>query len=73
MTKVYMFNDETLYGDLKDNNIKEENIEEAARNIIEELRKYKVIEINGNYIVGSITGHILYQNYKVNVYEELLI
>jgi len=73
MTKVYIFNDDTMYEDLMENNIKEENIKEAARNIINELRMGKMIEVDDNYIVGSLTGYLLWDVYKVNVYEELLI
>ena len=73
MTKVYIFNNETIYEDLIDNNIDEENIAETTQNIIQELRMGKMVEIDGNYIIGNLSACLLYEKYKVNSFEELLI
>ena len=73
MVNIYTFNNETMYEDLQDNNIKEEDIERVSSEIISELRLGKMVEFNGNYVIGALTAYLLFEKYKVNSYEELLI
>ena len=73
MQTVYVFNYDSMVSDLLDSNIKEEDVEEIIKQIVWELHMGKVIEIDGNFIVGILTAGLLLENYNINCYQELLI
>ncbi len=74
MTKVYMFSYETMCLDLLNNNVRgEEDIEEVAEEVLGELRLGKIIEVDGSYVVGSITAFLLKEKYEIECAEILLI
>lgn len=73
MTDVYIFNYETMEEDLLENDIKEEDLKETIDKILGELRLGKMIEIDENYIIGSMTSFLLLEKYSVRSYKEQLI
>lgn len=73
MTKIYMFSYQSMCEDLLNNSTEEENIEEAAEEILGELRTGRVIEVGDTYIIGNLTAWLLQERYKVQSYEQLLI
>ena len=73
MINVYTFNNDTMGEDLIDNGIKEEDVERVRQEIVNELHLGKVIEVEGNYIVGAMTATLLKEKYAINSYQETLI
>jgi len=65
MGKVYMFSYETMCLYLLKNNVKEEDIEELAEEILGELRSKNMIEIDDNYIVGNLTAFFIYEKFGI--------